>query len=244
VNNPVPNISTLGMIIALAPTIIIVTLMHQWRMPTRETLYAVTRMLIQLLSIGYVLVFIFETSYLWIIISVLCFMLLIASHIAIRPLHNTSMKHYQAAFFALAIGSLPILSLIITFVVDITPWYNPRYLIPLAGMIFSAAMNAVSLAAERFQSEIFQGIDPIQARQLAFRAAMIPTLNSLHAVGLVALPGMMTGQILAGVSPFIAAKYQIVIMSMLLSVTGISAATYLSIQHTHPMRLNNSVEPH
>jgi putative ABC transport system permease protein len=102
--------------------------------------------------------------------------------------------------------------------------------VPLAGMTFAGAMNAVSLAADRFNAELARGETYLDARQRSFQTALIPVVNSLFAVGLVALPGMMTGQILSGVSPLIAAKYQIVVMTMLFGATGISAACYLWLQ--------------
>ena len=94
-------------------------------------------------------------------------------------------------------------------------------------MIFANAMNSVSIAAERFSSELSAGLDRADARRKAFEAALIPLVNSLLAVGLVALPGMMTGQVLAGVSPLIAARYQILVMCMLFGSSGIAAASYL-----------------
>ena len=94
-------------------------------------------------------------------------------------------------------------------------------------MIFANAMNSVSIAAERFSSELSAGLDRVEARRKAFEAALIPLVNSLLAVGLVALPGMMTGQVLAGISPLIAARYQILVMCMLFGSSGIAAACYL-----------------
>ena len=94
-------------------------------------------------------------------------------------------------------------------------------------MIFAGAMNTVSLAAERFQSECDSGAPYIEARRIALQTSLIPITNSFFAVGLVNLPGMMTGQILSGVSPLIAVKYQIVVMAMLFGSSGISAALYL-----------------
>jgi len=96
-------------------------------------------------------------------------------------------------------------------------------------MIFSNAMNTVSLAAERIESDRSSGIDYLHARNNALSASLIPVINTFFAVGLVALPGMMTGQILSGVSPLIAAKYQIVIMSVIFGSSGISAAIYLHL---------------
>ena len=88
-------------------------------------------------------------------------------------------------------------------------------------------MNSVSLAAERLESECRSNQPYELARQRAFQAALIPIINSLFAVGLVSLPGMMTGQILAGASPLLAARYPILVMCMLFGASGISAAAYL-----------------
>ena len=76
-------------------------------------------------------------------------------------------------------------------------------MIPLAGMVFANSMNTISLAGERFHAERERGEDYLSARRTAMEAAMIPQVNALLAVGLVSLPGMMTGQILSGVEPLI-----------------------------------------
>ena len=109
-------------------------------------------------------------------------------------------------------------------------------MIPLAGMIFANAMTAVSLAAERFNAELAHDTSWNEARVIAFHAAMIPVINSLFAVGLVSLPGMMTGQILSGVSPMIAARYQIVVMCMIFASAGISTAIFLAFRRFVPDR--------
>ena len=128
---------------------------------------------------------------------------------------------------AIIIGGGATLILVTQAVLTLDPWYLPRYTIPLAGMIFATSMTSISLAGERLQSELIQGKTYHQARAVAFRTAMIPIINSMFAVGLVSLPGMMTGQILSGVSPFIAARYQIMVMCMLFSASGISSAIFL-----------------
>jgi putative ABC transport system permease protein len=133
------------------------------------------------------------------------------------------------SLIAISVGGILTLALVSQFVLKIHPWFSPRYLVPLAGMIFAGAMNAVSLAAERLHSENERGTSLLEARRIALQASLIPITNSLFAVGLVALPGMMTGQILSGVSPMVAVKYQIVVMTMLFGVSGISAALYLML---------------
>jgi len=115
-------------------------------------------------------------------------------------------------------------------VLHLTPWYEAKFLIPLSGMIFANAMNSVSIAAERFESEMVEkNGNYIQARAVSYKAAFIPTINALFAVGLVSLPGMMTGQILSGIDPLIAVRYQMMVMLMILGSSGISVAIYLSL---------------
>jgi len=93
-------------------------------------------------------------------------------------------------------------------------------------MIFATGMNTISLFAERFYAELEHNIGLKEARNIAYSATMIPTINSLLAVGLVSLPGMMTGQILSGVSPLIAVRYQIMIMLMLFVSSGLTAPLF------------------
>lgn len=94
-------------------------------------------------------------------------------------------------------------------------------------MVFANGMNSVSLCGERFFAELNRGESYLDARNIAFKASMIPNVNALFAVGIVSLPGMMTGQILAGVSPFIAARYQIMVMCMVFASAGLASAIFL-----------------
>jgi putative ABC transport system permease protein len=216
-----------GLVLAFVPALIVIGIIYRWSAGAQTALYATARMLIQLLLIGYVLAFIFDTDQPAIIVGILLFMLVVASWIAIRPLKDKKARSYVNALAAISIGGIFTLALVSQAVLGVDPWFSPRYLVPLAGMIFAGSMNTVSLAAERFQSETERGEDYVAARRIALQASLIPMINSLFAVGLVSLPGMMTGQILSGVSPLIAAKYQIVVMTMLFGASGISAALYL-----------------
>ena len=223
-----PSIITIaGLALAFIPVGFVVLILYRWSMDMRSAVYAIARMLIQLVLIGYVLGFIFVAEQAWIIAGILTIMLLTASWIAIRPLHDQNSGIYVRTLFSIVVGSVPVLILVTQGVIDIHPWYQPRILIPLGGMIFASSMNTVSLAAERFAAEANNQLPYGDARRIAFQAALIPLINSLLAVGIVSLPGMMTGQILAGVSPLIAARYQIVVMCMLFGSSGISAACYL-----------------
>jgi putative ABC transport system permease protein len=198
-----------------------------WAHSVKNAAIALLRMLIQLLLIGYALDFIFNANNQWVIIAVLSFMLLAASWIALGALPVKRSTLLACSLAAIAVGGVFNLVLISQGVLHADPWYQPAVMIPLAGMIFSNSMNSVSLAGERYYSELEHHDDMARARNVAFQAALIPITNSLLAVGLVSLPGMMTGQILAGTSPLIAARYQIIVMCMIFSSAGISAALFL-----------------
>lgn len=228
-NASVQAISFLSIVWVLVPVAVVVAVLIRWTTAGRTALYAIARMLIQLMLIGYVLVYIFDADEAWIIASVLAVMLIAASVIAIRPLQKKGPGVLRNAFIAIFIGGVATLALVTQIVIDIEPWFLPRYMVPLAGMVFSGSMNAVSLAAERLESELARSVDFTEARATALNAALIPMINSLFAVGLVSLPGMMTGQILSGVSPVVAAKYQIVVMCMFFGAAGMSSAIYLAL---------------
>ncbi len=220
-------ISWPGLVFAMLPVTVVIAIMYRWSAGARTAIYATSRMLIQLLLIGYVLLYILETDQPAVIIAVLLVMLTVASWIAIRPLRNKQPRIYLDSLGAISAGGVLTLALVSQVIIDVQPWFSPRYVVPLAGMVFAGAMNAVSLAAERLQSEFDRGTPYLDARRIAFEASLIPITNTFFAVGLVSLPGMMTGQILSGVSPLVATKYQIVVMTMLFGASGISAALYL-----------------
>lgn len=229
-NSQVIQIEWFEIVIALLPMILVVALLFRWSEKGWTATYSIARMLIQLLVVGYFLVFIFEASDAWIICLVLTVMLSVASWISLGPVSQSRRVLYPLVLLALTVGGGFTLMTVTWGVLHLDPWYQPRYMIPLAGMIFANSMNTVSVAAERFESERANGHSLDAAKRVAFQTGMIPVINSMFAVGLVALPGMMTGQILSGVSPLIAARYQIVVMAMLFAASGLSAAIFLQLR--------------
>ena len=212
------------------PVIILIGIMYFWGLKITNSIYANFRMLIQLLLIGYVLTFIFETDEPIIITLVVLFMILMSAWIAMRPLKESGIYPFIVIFLSLALSGLAVLFLISQFIVDLPRWFEPSFVVPIAGMIFANSMNTVSLAGERFFIEKDRGEDYEGSRKIALETALIPQINALFAVGLVSLPGMMTGQILSGIEPLMAARYQIMVMCMIFSTAGLSAITYMSFK--------------
>ena len=149
-----------------------------------------------------------------------------------KHLESKGVKPFLIVLIALGITGVGVLALVTQIILDLPRWFEPQYVIPLAGMVFANSMNTISLVGERFNAEQKRGESYIQSRNIAMGAAMIPQVNALLAVGLVALPGMMTGQILSGIDPLTAARYQIMVMCMIFSTAGLSAVLYLFLHKT------------
>ncbi|MCV6604676.1 MAG: ABC transporter permease [Porticoccaceae bacterium] len=221
------ELSLLDLALALIPVVVVAAIAARWLANSRQVAWASARMLLQLLLVGYVLQSVFAQDSRPLSLAIVILMITVSAAIALRPVPHKQAQHWQGALLGIGVGGSLNLALVVALFSNGSNWHNPHTLIPMAGMVYANCMNAVSLAAERFGSELERGQGFIAARNQGFGAAMLPQINSLLAVGLVSLPGMMTGQILSGVSPLVAARYQIVVMCMIFGSAGISAAIYL-----------------
>ena len=223
------TIPVFNLALAFIPVCVVIIIHYLWSKEHRSAIYGVSRMLVQLLMIGYFLTYIFDSGSAWVVLTALSVMVIAASWIGLRTVRHNRLRLFPKALLALIIGGGTTLILVTQGVLNLNPWYWPNYFIPLAGMIFANAMNSVSLAADRLDAEIGRDVHFNEARNIAFRSSLIPITNSLFAVGVVSIPGMMTGQILSGISPLIAARYQIMVMCMVFGAAGISSACFLSL---------------
>lgn len=236
------QISFLDLIWLLIPIVVVYVIYLKWSDDKVTIPYGLSRMFLQLILIGYVLTYIFNTKDFIYIVAILTVMLIVASIISMRPVAQKNRNLYLISFISIFIGGMITLCFVVGGILELSLWYDPRYIIPLAGMIFANSMNSVSIAAERYEVEYQRDGVYTKARNTAYKASMIPNINSLFAVGLVSIPGMMTGQILSGVSPLIAVKYQIMVMCMIISSSGISTAIYLKLIEKY--NIKNQGEKH
>ncbi|MFP6795790.1 MAG: ABC transporter permease [Pseudomonadales bacterium] len=234
----VTTIPIASLLLGFAPVALLIFIMWSWRLNALQSIYANGRMLAQLLLIGYVLTYIFETDEPVLVVLVVVFMIVMAAWIAMRPLTIRGIKPYSVIVIALGVSGLGVLIIVTQLILELPRWYEPRFVIPLAGMVFANSMNTISLAGERFHVERQRGEEYLTARNAAIETAMIPQVNALLAVGLVSLPGMMTGQILSGIEPLTAARYQIMVMCMIFSTAGLSAVLYMRLRK----RDSNSID--
>ncbi len=207
----------------------------------RDLAWGAARAAAQLIAIGYLLRALFANERPGWVILALTLMLLVAAWTSARRIKSGrgSRALLLYALASIAAGAAVALVPVFAFIVPPKPWYEARYLVPIGGMMLSSSMNVVAQVLERLfasaraeaatiEQLLALGATPQQAlapyTRAALRAAMIPTINGLLTVGLVALPGMMTGQIVGGVAPEQAVRYQIVIMYQLVVTTAISGA--------------------
>lgn len=203
----------------------------------RQMLWASVRMVFQLLAVGYLLHIVFAVKSPLPVIAILLVMGAFTLQVVGSRIKRKMPHFYQVMGTSIFIGCGGVTFLFCSLVVKYSPWYDPRYLIPLAGMIIGNSMNGASLAAERLAAEMRERKEEIEtalslgasgrqasepAVRNAFRAALMPTINTMAAMGIVSLPGMMTGQILSGTEPMVAVRYQIAIMC---AITGSVAIT-------------------
>ena len=226
-NESLQTIPLFNLSLAFIPALVTIVILFKWSLNSTNALYAISRMLVQLMLIGYFLAYIFESDSAAIVVGILAVMVFASSWIALGTIAELRSQLYKYAFISIALGGGITLLLISQGVLALSPWYSPQSMIPIAGMIFANTMNSVSLAAERLNAELGRNVPYNEARNIALQSSLIPVINSLFAVGLVSLPGMMTGQILSGVSPLVAARYQIMVMCMIFGSSGIATAYFL-----------------
>jgi putative ABC transport system permease protein len=202
----------------------------------RPLLWGTVRAFIQLTLIGYVLKYVFQWNTLWVIVPLLLLMSFIAAREATRRITRIPYNPGLNTFLSLTASTFVVGIIVVVLIIGPEPWYSAQVMIPIFGMLFGNSMNAVALSLDRMYSEIHANIEEVEQLlslgatpweavvgyiRKAVSAGMMPTINSLMVVGLVSLPGMMTGQILAGMNPQSAVRYQFVVLVMVASCVAI-----------------------
>jgi len=210
----------------------------------RDLVVGTVRTIVQLYLVGLILASVFTAGRWYWVALVLIVMTLVATQAAVSRLKKPIPGRYEIAATAIVVSTAMTLGWVIAVVVRVHPWYEPQYVIPIAGMILGNAMTSAALAGDRLQSDLrartneieamlalgFPGSEAVQPMvRSAVRAAMIPTGSGMMTVGLVQLPGMMTGQILAGASPLVAIEYQIVVVFMLAVATSVASLLFVRL---------------
>ncbi|MBU0995155.1 MAG: iron export ABC transporter permease subunit FetB [Proteobacteria bacterium] len=202
----------------------------------RDLLVGTIRTFAQLYIMGYVLKLIFRLNTASLVIMIFAFMIIFAAWTIHGRIKEKQISFFTPVLISMLISYFLVAFLVTRVVIGVDPWWTPRYFLPLGGMVIGNSMNAIAIALERLLNELRSGRKEVEmklslgadykeaSRSMfgnAIRAGMIPSINSMMAVGMVFIPGMMTGQIVAGADPMLAIKYQIVVMIMLVGSTTI-----------------------
>jgi UDP-glucose/iron transport system permease protein len=243
----------LGVAVLLVGVVVVVSVRQALGLE-RDLAIGAVRTVVQLYLVGLILAAVFATARWYWVLLILGVMTAVATHAAVSRLKKPLPGAYRIAAAALTVSTAATLAYVVGVVVQVRPWYEPQYIIPIAGMILGNSMTSAALAGDRLQGELRARADEVETRlalgfsgaeavqplvRSSLRAAMIPTVNGMMTVGLVQLPGMMTGQILAGSSPLLAIRYQMVVVFMLAAATAMgsllfvrmAASRYLTAAH-------------
>ncbi len=205
---------------------------------TKNLLVAAVRMTAQLLLLGFALEAIFELDSPYPVVAVGFVMATLAGISAVNRTRRRFPRIYWDSLVSVMGAAAIVTGFILVGVIRVEPWFDPQYMIPLLGMMLGNALNSISLALDRFMEGAISQRDLVEAKlamgatrweaahdlvKESLRTATIPLMNSMMVMGVVSLPGMMTGQILAGASPIDAVRYQIAIVFAIASATTLGA---------------------
>ncbi|NTW28171.1 MAG: iron export ABC transporter permease subunit FetB [Coriobacteriia bacterium] len=212
----------------------------------KDLAIATVRTYVQLLALGFILRWVFRINSPWLVIGLIVVMVLFAARIIVRRSPDAPPGIFGSAFISMALTGFIVTFAVTGVIVQVQPWYLPQYVIPLAGMVIGNSMTGIALAIERVYADLDAregellaltalGATPWEAAhgsiRTALRAGLIPTINSMAAAGLVFIPGMMAGQILAGADPVTATGYQIVVMLMVAAATAMGSVVALLLTY-------------
>jgi putative ABC transport system permease protein len=207
---------------------------------------ATLRTYLQLLALGFVLRWVFANDGPLLVLALLGVMMLVATRIILSRAPDAPAGLFGSTALAMALTGLVVTFAVTGLVVGVRPWYHAQYVIPIAGMVIGNSMTGIALTLERVFADLDGRAQPVLALtalgatpweasrdsvRAAVRAGLIPTINSMAAVGIVFIPGMMTGQLLAGVDPLTAAPYQIVVMLMVSAATALGSITAVVLSY-------------
>jgi len=213
---------------------------------TRDLAIATVRTYAQLIALGFVLRFVLGVNSPWLVLGIIVVMVLFASQIVLKRSPDAPPGIFGSAFVAMALTGFIVTFAVTGLIVRVHPWYLPQYVIPLAGMVLGNSMTGIALAIERVYADFDAHADELLAltalgatpweaahRSIrdALRAGLIPTIASMAAAGIVFIPGMMSGQILAGADPVTATGYQIVVMLMVAAATALGSLVALLLTY-------------
>ena len=196
----------------------------------KDLFWGTVRTVTQLYLMAFVLRYVFLLDQWYLVLAVFAVMIVFATHVVKGRVKEKKVAIYLPTLVSMLLSYMVVTVIVVAVIVQAHPWYAPKYFIPLGGMVIGNSMSAIAVAMERLLADLRRrraevelhlclGANATQASAQLFRASiragMTPSITSMMGVGIVWIPGMMTGQIIAGSDPLLAVKYQIMVMLML-----------------------------
>lgn len=212
----------------------------------RDLAIATVRTYLQLIALGFVLRWVFVNQTWPIVLGLLGVMVVAAARVVLKRAGNAPPGVFGSSVIAMALTGFTVTFAVTALIIRVPVWYEARYVLPIAGMVIGNSMTGIALAIERLFADLdarsaeMLGLSALGANvwecarpsvRIALAAGLVPTISSMAAAGVVFIPGMMTGQVLAGADPLQAARYQIVVMLMIAAGTAIGAIASVSLMY-------------
>lgn len=215
---------------------------------TKDLAIATVRTYVQLTALGFVLRWVFGVRSAPVVIAIIVVMILLAAQIVLRRSPDAPKGIFASSALSMALTGFTVTFAVTSLIIRVQPWYEPRYVVPIAGMVLGNSMTGIALALERLFADLDARADEVLAYSAlgatpwecaypsvrdALRAGLIPTITAMAAAGIVFIPGMMAGQVLAGADPVTATGYQIVVMLMVSAATALGSVLALALTYRH-----------
>ena len=239
------TIDNIGLLIAAGMVVIAAGISVLMKLGVAKSLiWSMVRSFVQLLIMGIVLEYVIRQQNVWLVVGLIAVMLIAAVQITMSRAKGVPKGLVPIVLLSLVVTMLIMISIVAELIVRPHPWYAPQVVIPLTGMMLGNTVSALALAMSRFFESMREryeevgtllalGATPWEAARLSImssiRLGMLPTIANLASAGIVTIPGMMSGQIIAGGNPLDAARYQFVILTSFSALTLLAGAIILAL---------------
>ena len=254
-----PEISDVGLLLSVGLVLTTGLVSYLFRLGLLRSLaWGTFRTFLQLTLLGYVLVAIFNFDHPLVVVGLLLAMSAVAAWTGARRVRSAPKRPYFLSYVSLVASTFLVSMAVCGVIIGGERWWSTRLVIPIAGMILGNTMNGISLTMERFFSEVRSRMAEIETRlsigygpweaihpeiRRALRAGLTPVINSLMVVGIVSIPGMATGQVLAGNDPHQAVRYQIVVMLMIAAAVSVGCLVQIGTSLRWVFTRNGVIRP-
>lgn len=253
------DIDIWGLLVALAMVTVAASIIELMRINIGKTLlWSACRALLQLCAMGFVVGYVIRANNVWLVFAVIAVMLVAAVQITLSRAKGVPKGLAGPVLLSLTITMLLMISLVTELVVRPHPWYAPQLVVPLTGMLLGNTVSALAVGLSRFYESMDERRDEIDTMLAlgataweaarpsivsSIRLGLLPTTATLASCGIVTIPGMMAGQVIAGGDPLEAAKYQFVVFAAIAALTLVADSLIMAMVYRTCFTADDQYKP-